>query len=388
MEGAETTMPYDYETIVVGGGISGMSCALKLHQKGRDVAIITDDLGGRVCYDAELQNNFGAVFYMENYKNAKRILEPAGPLTADLYQLMLHTSETKVFRGLSLTMMKSMPQLVKFQRFMHGEFIPEYDRYKDDCEVMPVSAAFEKHPAIERYYHMKASEVIRELGIDDIADNFVSKFAYACTGSKIDQLNGLDFLNVTQGAVIPIYGFTFDPDAFAERIGGKVVIDTVESIEKEADGWKAMGESGRAYSCKNLVMATPGLVTQRLMGIEEIRTPTMLVSYLVKGMATLDIRKAAAHYYGDSFDVISIVQRYDGLWNVYARKEIDLSPYFLSHRVLKYRVWPEALFTYGDSVLKQDWDENCYIAGDVNGLGLEPASISGIYAANRILGIC
>lgn len=381
-------MPYDYETLVVGGGISGMSCALRLAENGRDVAIVTDVLGGRVCYDPELENNFGAVFFMENYKNAKKILTSAGQLTTDLYQLMLHTSETKVFRGLSLTMMKSMPQLVKFQNFMHKEFIPEYNRYKDDCEVMPVAEAFQKHPQIGRYYHMKASEVIRELGIDDIADNFVSKFAYACTGSKIDQLNGLDFLNVTQGAAIPIYSFTFDPAAFSERIGGKVIIDTIVKVEKADGGWKATGESGKAYTCQNLVVATPGLVTQKLMGVDEIRKPTMLVSYLVKGMPTVEIRKAAAHYYGDTFDVISIGQRYDGLWNIYSRKEVDLSEFFQSYKVLKYVVWPEALFTYGDTVLKQDWDENCYLAGDVNGLGLEPACISGIYAANRILGVC
>jgi uncharacterized FAD-dependent dehydrogenase len=36
-------------------------------------------------------------------------------------------------------------------------------------------------------------------------------------------------------------------------------------------------------------------------------------------------------------------------------------------------------------MLKQELNEGIYIAGDHHGLGLEPASISGIYAANRIL---
>mgnify|MGYP002865778560 CR=1 FL=1 len=80
----ETDMAFDYETIVVGGGISGMSCALKLKENGRDVAIITDELGGRVCYDPELKNNFGAVFYMENYKNAKKIVQSDVLLATDL----------------------------------------------------------------------------------------------------------------------------------------------------------------------------------------------------------------------------------------------------------------------------------------------------------------
>jgi len=382
-------MAFDYETIVVGGGISGMSCALKLKENGRDVAIITDVLGGRVCYDSELKNNFGAVFYMENYKNAKKIVDFEAPMTTDVLQLMLHTSPEKVFRFASPTMAVSLPQMVKFQKFMNETFIPEYNRYKDDCEIMPVAEAFEKHPDIKRYYYMKASDVIAELGIDAIADNFVGKFAYACTGCKLNQLNGLDFLNVTQGTVIPIYTFTFDPEAFTAKLDGKVVIDTIVKVEKQKGGsWKVTGESGTSYTCQNLVLATTGLTTQKLLGIDEVRQPTMLVSYLVKGMPTPDIRKASAHYYGDSFDVIAITQRYDGLWNIFASKELDLGRFFQSYKVIKYIVWPEALYTYGDVIMKQDWDENCYIAGDANGLGLEPASVAGIYAANRILGNC
>lgn len=377
-----------FETIVVGGGMAGMSCAAKLKENGKDVAIITDELGGRVCYDPELQNNFGAVFFMNNYKNARAILTEEAPMTTDLAQVMLHTSETSVFRGTSPTMMASLPQLVKFQRFMKRVFMPEYQAYKDDCEVMSVAEAFEKHPDIACYFHMKASELIEELGIDRIADNFISKFAYACTGSRIDELNALDFLNVTQGTVIPIYTFTFDPAAFTERLDGKVIIDTIEAVEKADGGWAVTGKGGERYQSENLVIATTALTTQKLLHIDKVRQPTMLVSYLVRGMATVDIRKASSHYFGDSFDVIAITQRYDGLWNVFSRKEIDLSEFFLSHEVLKYRVWPEALFTYGDTVLKQDWDERLWIAGDVNGLGLEPAAISGIYAANRILGAC
>lgn len=382
-------MAYDYETIVVGGGISGMSCANKLKENGRDVAIITDELGGRVCYDTQLKNNFGAVFFMENYKNAKKIVDYESPMDIKLTELMLHTSDTKVFRGASLTMAKSLPQLLKWQKFMNEEFMPMYQKYKDDCEIMPVSEAFKKYPKIERYYHMKASDLIVELGIDAIADNFVSKFAYACTGSKINELNALDFLNTTQGTVIPIYNFTFDAEAFTAKLDGKVLYDKVVKVAKQKDkSWKVTCESGASYTCQYLVVATTGLTTQKLLNVPEVRQPTTLVSYLVKGMATGDIRKAQSHFYGDYSDVISIAQRYDGLWNIYARCEVDLAPYFLTYEILKYRVWPESLFTYGDCVMKQDWDENCWVAGDLNGLGLEPAAIAGVYAANRILGVC
>ena len=378
-----------FETVVVGGGIAGMSCALKLKEAGHEVAIVTDELGGRVCYDPEVKSNFGAVFFMENYENSKKIVDDNGAMEVKLGDLMLHSSKTKVFKGNSPTMMASLPQLMKFQHFMNHEFIPEYSQYKKDCETAPVCEVMPKHPSIERYYRMKASELIAELGVEKICDNFISKFAYACTGSRIDELNALDFLNVAQGVIIPIYDFTFDADAFTAKLDGNVFIHKVTGVQKIEDGWKTTCQCGESFECDNLVIATTGLVTQKLLGIEEIRQPTRLLSYLVAGTAKPDIAKAAAHYYGDEFDIIAINARSDGNFNVYSRDEIDLGDYFEDgYRIVKYRDWPEALFTYGDIVQPQDWDENLWIAGDINGLGLEPAAISGVYAANRILGVC
>ena len=76
---------------------------------------------------------------------------------------------------------------------------------------MEVSEALGKYPSIGRYYGMSAQACIKELGVEKICDNFISKFAYSCTGSRIVDLNALDFLNVAQGVVAPIYNFTFDP---------------------------------------------------------------------------------------------------------------------------------------------------------------------------------
>lgn len=373
------------ETIVIGGGMAGMSCALALRERGRDVQLLTDELGGRVCYRSDVDSNFGAVFYMDNYVHAKKILTSKGPLNVKLGDLMLHTSPDKAFKGMSATMVASLPQMLKFMRFMKKSFMPEYAAYKKDCETMQVKDAIKRHPSIERYFYMKASDVIEELGIDKICDNFISKFAYACTGSRINELCALDFLNVSQGVVVPLFDFSFDAEAIAQKLGGKVTITTVESIEKAAEGWEAICADGSCWTCTYLVVATPGLVTQRLLGIDEVRQPTTLVSYLVQGTPNAEIAKAGAHYFSDSFDIIACANRGDGTFNVFSRTEIDLGEYFDEYEVLYYRVWPEALFTYGTQIQDQDWDENLFIAGDINGLGLEPAAISGIYAANRIL---
>lgn len=378
-----------YETLVAGGGIAGMSCALKLKEQGRDVAILTDELGGRVCYRRDLDSNFGAVFYMDNYTHAKKILKEKSPLNVKLGDLMLHTSPSKKFKGTSPTMVASLPQMFKFMSFMKKDFMPNYAAYKKDCETMPVIDAMERHPEIKRYFGMRASEVISQLGIDRICDNFINKFAYACTGSKIDELCALDFLNVAQGVVIPLYDFTFDATEFAEKLDGKVIIDSATSVEKLPEGgWRVTCSSSKPIECSYLVVATSALVTQKLLDIPEVRRPTTLVSYLVKGSPRDTLNGASAHYFGDLFDIIAVASRGDGSFNVFSRKKIDLQKWFDDPEVLYKRVWPEALFTYGNIIQKQDWDENLWIAGDVNGLGLEPAAISGVYAANRILKVC
>lgn len=122
---------------------------------------------------------------------------------------------------------------------------------------MPAAKALDAHPEIKRLYHMKASTLIEELGIQKIADNFISKFAYACTGPRASTNSmPLDFLNVAQGVVVKLFNFTFDADKFIASLDGKVEIATVTSVEKIEGGWKVTTSDGRERTCENLVVAT------------------------------------------------------------------------------------------------------------------------------------
>lgn len=43
------------------------------------------------------------------------------------------------------------------------------------------------------------------------------------------------------------------------------------------------------------------------------------------------------------------------------------------------------MYVQGRAYVEQQYGESTYVAGDHNGLGLEPAAISGVYAARQIL---
>lgn len=374
------------ENVVIGAGMAGMACSSKLYEHGCDVLLVSKDIGGRVLYDSKTKCNFGAVFVMENYVRSRKILSTTTPLEVALGNLMLHTSATKYFKGISPTMIASVPQLLKFKRFMEKDFMPEYERYKNDCEVMETSEALSKHPSIGRYYGMSAQACIKQLGVEKICDNFISKFAYSCTGSRIVDLNALDFLNVAQGVVTPIYNFTFDPDAFVASIGGNVLIDIATSVNREGDGWKVGLASGKTVRCKNVVVATEARAAASLINVGSIRRPASLGSYLVKGKLKPKYASCESHFFSDSFDIIAIGGRGDGTYSVFTNREMGFDDYFESWELIESRFWTDALYTLGNIVLQQNRGNGLYVAGDHNGLGLEPATISGIYAANCILG--
>lgn len=383
---AEEAAAITRENVVIGAGMAGMACASKLYNNGRDVLLISKDVGGRVLYDPKTKCNFGAVFVMENYVRSRKILTTTTPLEVALGSLMLHTSAAKYFKGISPTMIASVPQLLKFKRFMEKDFMPEYEKFKTDCEVMEVSEALGKYPSIGRYYGMSAQACIKELGVEKICDNFISKFAYSCTGSRIVDLNALDFLNVAQGVVAPIYNFTFDPDAFVKSIGGNALIDTAVSVCRQGEEWEIGLASGRAVRCKNVVLATEARVTASLINVGPIRRPASLGSYLVKGKLKPKYASCESHFFSDSFDIIAIGGRGDGTYSVFTNREMSFDDYFESWELIKSHFWTDALYTLGNVTLQQNRGNGLYVAGDHNGLGLEPATISGIYAANCILG--
>ena len=73
--------------------------------------------------------------------------------------------------------------------------------------------AMERDPWIGQLFTQSASELIAQHRLETVAEELVSKFSYACTGVSLDRITALDFLNVSQGLVVPIHRFRFDANA-------------------------------------------------------------------------------------------------------------------------------------------------------------------------------
>ena len=371
------------KTIVVGGGIAGMSCALRLLEANEDFQLITDSLGGRVMYSPEEKINYGAYFVMASYVNARKLLTQTtliNPLHA-----CFHNSSDERFSVLSWHTLTLLPEFLRFY-FAMQEFSKHYEIYKQRCLVMCQKKALEADLYMADLFSKPASQFIREKHFEKVAFDYISKFAYACTGVSTDSITAMDFLNVSMGILISIHQFTFDSKATADQFHGHLVTDTIIKIESQPGCHTLTGKSGHTYQAENVVVATPAAVTKELLNLSEIRDSCKLYVFHVNAVLKQIYQKFELNLFPATSEIILIARQFDGSYLIYSRtSEVDLFQVCDSFTLLATKAWDKAMYVQGKAYMEQQYGDGLYVAGDHNGLGLEPAAISGIYAANQII---
>ncbi|MEG0750730.1 MAG: FAD-dependent oxidoreductase [Oscillospiraceae bacterium] len=374
------------KAVVIGGGIAGMSCADELQRAGCDFRLITDRLGGRIVYDEKDKVNFGAYFVMENYTNARKIVGAArwiNPLDA-----CFHNGVGESFNTLSLHTVKRIPDFIRFLKKML-EFRKHYATYKQHCLVMSQRDAMDKDVYIKSMFSIPAKQFIESNGLEKVASDYVSKFAYACTGVDYSHITALDFMNVSQGLLEPIFQITFDEHAKAAQYGDCLIEGMVTSIERDSKGYTILTDSGDRIETEMVVAATPAAITQKLLGIPKIRDACQLYVHYVEAVLKPLYAKRSLNLFPYSSEIVLTARQADGRYLIYARTpDADIGIVCESFKELKTRDWDRAMYVHGESYLEQNLAGGLFTAGDHNGLGLEPSAISGIYAAKQIIEKC
>ncbi len=371
------------QTSVVGGGMAGLSCAMRLLKAGQNFLLVTDNLGGRIRYSDEARINLGAYFVMRGYTHARQLVSQGDWINpADA---CFHASDTERFALLSVRTVRRLPELIRFVLAVR-EFAAHYARHKHRCLTLSQKAALNADAYLADLFTKPASHFIREKKFENAAADFIAKFTYACTGVGPDQLTALDFMNVSMGMLTPIHRFVFDRTAIAQRLGQHLITDTIIAVEKQGDHYSLTGQTGATYQAKNVVMATPAAITQKLLGLANIRAASQLYVHHVRAELKPIYRRYSLNLFPPTSDLMLTSKEFDGSYLIYAREpDADLQQVCDQYEILDRVVWDKAMYVQGEAFMDQQYGDGLYVAGDHNGLGLEPAAISGIFAANRII---
>jgi hypothetical protein len=369
--------------IIIGGGSAGMSCALRLKDAGQDFLIITERLGGRILYSETEKVNFGAYFVMKNYRYAKRLVEKDRWINP--INVLFHNNESEYFSVFNKRTLRELPELVRFLLIMR-RFYRHYEVYKERCLVMPQKEALKQDQYLSNLFCLPAAVFIKENRMQHAADDFISKFSYACTGVSPEQITAFDFLNVCLGMVVPIHQFKFHVKEMEDRLEGHLRYGTVSRVTKVQDNFKVETDTGEIYEAHSVVIATPAAVTKTLLGLEQIRDACQLYAYHVRAKLKDKYTKTKLNLFASDSDIIITAVQEDGSYLIYTRNpDADLYRVCTDFELINMMAWEQAMYVRGNAYLEQQYGDRLYVAGDHNGLGLEPAAISGIYAANRII---
>ncbi|MFH1276115.1 MAG: NAD(P)-binding protein [Candidatus Woesearchaeota archaeon] len=369
------------ETIIIGAGVSGLGAARTLHENGRKFKIITEDIGGRILTSKDGQVNYGAYYVGMDYTNISkfvkktRILAPLG--------VEFHKRKER-YSLLSFSFIFNIGECLKLMRLLY-EFRDHYKKFKKNCINMSQKQAINSDKYLKKLYHQKASVFIREHGIENIIDNFLGEVIYGTTFSKIEELYTFEFLHFSLYAFLPVHEFIFQKKAIIKGFERNIILDSVISMEKEGMNYKII-TSKKKYLAKNVIVATPIPVSQKLLDIKKIKKPVSANMFHISGEIKKKWDNGEEEIFHQGSKTLAIARQRDGTYLFYSK---DLKPnikkYFSSFKIIKTKYWNPAFNLNGHILLEQKQGNNLYLATDHNVCGMEDSYITGIYAANQII---
>jgi hypothetical protein len=270
-----------------------------------------------------------------------------------------------------------MSQLRRFQR--------HYRTLRSRCLVQAQADAIRSDPYLWRLYQQPATDFVDQHRLGSIVHNYVGPGLYGTTFLPMSQLTAFTLLLEALPALIPIYEFTYQPDARAEW-ARTVLFDTVTGINRSSHPYRVYTKHSGSLCANNVVVATPPDVAQRLLGLPSLKGPVGIHSFQISGRLRNPYARADINLFTDDSPICAIARQANGSILLCAHQEQPrFSDYLAEWDIIEHRHWNPAFNLIGSALLDCEQAPNLYLVGDHNICGLEDAYLTGLYAANQIV---
>jgi glycine/D-amino acid oxidase-like deaminating enzyme len=371
------------ETIIIGAGISGISCATHLRAAGREFLVIAEDLGGRIRSARDGSMNMGAYYVMDDYHHVRKLVKPGRDL--NILKVALHDGD-ETYTTRSLRFFAHLPQFFRMRRLLR-KFRRHYEAFKKICEKVSQARALRSDPFLWKLYRQDAVSLIRQHRIETIARHFAVPGLHGSTFMPIARLSAFNFLQFSLPSIVGIREFEFDADAVIADFRDAIVRDSVTHLAREEGSYRIQTRGGEHFSASNVVVATPIHVAKDLLALEEVKKPVRAHMFALSGRLRPAWAAADLHLFSDDDRMLAISRQGEDRVLLCSRDERpDFARFFSDYEIVDHVFWNPAFNLEGDVLLECEQGENLYLIGDYNVCGLEDSYITGLYAANRITG--
>jgi len=381
MDQENNTQELKAETVIIGGGISGLACARHLHDANIPFILIADRLGGRLAL-SKRGHYLGAVMFNNDYIHVKqhaRKSHKSRPWQSYIWDgtkgvnFMLRMNFLKIFR------------LNK----VFSEFSKSLIRFRAQAPHICQKTLMEQDPLLRKLVSQSAEDFVKENRIEDLTERFLGPVAGAVFLCDWKQMNAFHFcigISCTgNGACNADWSNTID--SLTQGYADKIVVDKVEFITETDDGkayWIKSKE--RQYISERVVIAVPAAAGSELLNISGTAQPIDRHVFHIDGKRRPLYRPGRSLLMSPDEEIRLFFSMPDGTDVLYSKNsEPGFEKYYENHTIIEHHFWQPAI-----QLSQKEWrplqlKHNLFTIGDHNVCGLEDSYLTGLFAANKII---
>ena len=159
------------ETLIIGGGISGLACARHLQDANVPFTLITDRLGGRLAL-SERGHYLGAVMMNKDYIHVKQHAKKS--FTSRPWQSYIWDGNKGVNSVLRMEFLK-IPRL----NSVFGEFNRAFQQFRERAPYTCQKQLMEQDPFLSNLVSQSAIDFVKENRLEPLAEKLLGPVAGA-----------------------------------------------------------------------------------------------------------------------------------------------------------------------------------------------------------------
>lgn len=377
------------ETVIIGGGIAGLACARRLHRHGRDFLLITDRLGGRMFAGDGASRNYGATYLTSDYRHVGRFVGRGRRLRfRDVYFFDGSRFRT-IFSPENWRHRRALARLYARLIVFRGHL----NRLRREAPYRCQADLLRRDRLLTDYVERPAMDFLQEEGLEELNRLYTESIVASTLFVGTKRINAFYYLATLMPILLPTYIADFR-GTLASLMRGwrdRHCCDRVVALEPRGAGFVVRTQRDElqaahavvATPCHNTRCFCPALDCAAEDGVQEIGCQVLHVV----GRRRAEFKPHKVVFLPQQAPAHVLVPLGDDCDLLFAKTpNADLAAYYDEYRVEARVDWKTAIVLSGRRWRCLSPRPNLHTIGDHNICGLEDSYLTGLYAANQVIG--
>ena len=378
-------MMKEVETIIIGGGISGLSCGRKLQDSGKKFLLITKNLGGRMLSSKNFGVDYGAAYVTSDYTNVLEYVEKQERFRLRDFYFFDGFNFSNIFNYKNI---KYFSKIIKFF-FILKSLERNLLKYRKQAPYKTIKECFMENKVLSKYWNMSAKDFIKKNGFEELDKLYGNPITATTAFVESNKVNAAYYIGMFFCAILPTWTVNFKHtiEKLNRGFENKIKIASVIKVKKQKNGKFKVRTSKGDFLAKNIVFAAPEKSLSKVYNIPKPNLQQSAYTFHIVGTRR-DIYqdKKAVCFRPKNHDIYMMWKQKSGADLIYSKNsKPNFKEYYERYHIIKKIHWQPGMIIPKHDLIDQNLEKNVYLASDYNLSLMEDSFLTGLYAANQII---